>query len=55
MKNITITFNSNENLECIQNALIDIVNNDDIVDLLPCYDENDEDKNSINYNIKEIK
>ena len=52
MKKITITFHSDENLEYIQNTLIDVVNNDDIVSLLPCYDESDENKNSVNYNIE---
>ncbi len=52
MKKITITFNSDENLEYIQNALIDISNSDAIVELLPCYDENNEELNSVNYNIE---
>ena len=55
MKKITITFNSDEDLEYIQNALIDISNSDAIVELLPCYDENNEELNSVNYNIQENK
>tara|TARA_Y100001963_G_scaffold107189_1_gene148120 strand:+ start:18 stop:185 length:168 start_codon:yes stop_codon:yes gene_type:complete len=55
MKKITITFNSDENLEYIQNALIDISNNDIIVDLLPCHDEENEELNYVNYNIEENK
>lgn len=52
-KKITITFYSDENLEYIQNALIDISNDDRIVELLPCYDPRDEDKNQVSYNIEE--
>ena len=55
MKKVTITFYSDEKLDYIQNALIDISNDDKIVELLPCYDENNEDKNSVNYNIEENK
>ena len=55
MRKITITFNSDEDLEYIQNALIDISNNDIIVDLLPCFDEDNEELNSVNYNVKEIE
>lgn len=52
MKKITITFKSDENLEYIQNILLDIVNSDNIVDLLPvCLDGDD---NEVNYNIKEL-
>ena len=55
MKKITITFNSYEDLEYIQNALIDISNSNMIVDLLPCYDANNEELNSVNYNVKEVE
>ena len=53
-KKVTITFYSDETLEYIQNALIDISNSDIIVELLPCYDESNEELNSVNYNIEEV-
>ena len=53
-KKVTITFYSDETLEYIQNALIDISNSDIIVELLPCYDESNEELNSVNYNIEEL-
>ena len=54
MKRITITFNSDENMEYLQNELIDIVNSDGIVELLPLCDDNNETLNEVNYDIKEL-
>ena len=54
MKKITITFNSDESMEYLQNALIDIVNSDGIVELLPLCDDSNEELNSVNYNVKEL-
>ena len=54
MHKITIVFNSDEPLETLEGLMTDMVNLPDIVQLLPCFDENNEELNEVNYTIQEI-
>ena len=54
MHKITIVFNSDEPLETLEGLMTDMVNLPDIVQLLPCFDENNEELNEVNINIEEI-
>ena len=54
MHKITITFHSDEPLGLLHDLMSDIVNINDIVQLLPCVDDNNEELNEVDYSIKEI-
>ena len=54
MHKITITFHSDEPLELLHGLMSDIVNINDIVQLLPCADDNNEELNEVDYSIEEV-